>query len=415
MKNFYSMRLNKKLSSVFLLLNSAVVFAQNAPKARYKSWWLPSALTDIAKETDHIFMVIYWMTIITCLLVFAFLAYYLFAYRKGANKKVKYTHGNTKLEIFWTTATFAIMLFVALYSKSVWQDMKINTPSEDKALVVEIKPRQFQWDIAYAGADGKFDTPDDIKTVNQLNVPAGKDILLKLSAQDVIHSFFIPEFRMKQDAVPGMLTTFWFNCPKPVNLEIACAELCGIGHGRMRGYLKVMDQAKYDEWYKSEVDKMAKSLTPAAAEPQAAPTNSETPKADTAKAVVAEVAVPSIEAIDKVAAGEKITLQGITFASGSDKISPSSEKVLNNVYDAIKDNSGEVIEIQGFSDNSGNKDKNVALSEKRAKAVMNWLIKKGISSNSVTAKGYGPENPVADNSTAEGREKNRRIEFFRVK
>ena len=404
------MKLNKKIFSFIFLLTSITAFSQQAPKARYKSWWLPSALTDIAVESDHIFMVIYWMTIIVFLLVLAFMIYYLFKYRQSANRPVKYTHGNNKLEIFWTTATFAIMIWIALYSKSVWVDMKYTPPSEDKSLVINVKPRQFQWDITYSGEDGKFDTPDDINTVNQLHVPAGKDVLLKLTAQDVIHSFFIPEFRMKQDALPGMLTRYWFNCPKPVNLEIACAELCGLGHGRMRGYLTVMESSEFDKWYMAEKAKVAKTLTPTSS------TTTDTSKiSETKNSTNSTIVVPTTEEISKVEVGGKITLNGITFASGSDKISVSSEIVLNNVYDALKEKKEEVVQIQGFSDNSGNKNTNLLLSEKRANAVMIWLVKKGIDKKNLTSNGYGPENPIADNATAEGREKNRRIEFSRVK
>ncbi|MBL0332960.1 MAG: cytochrome c oxidase subunit II [Chlorobi bacterium] len=404
------MKLNKKIFSFIFLLTSITAFSQQAPKARYKSWWLPSALTDIAVESDHIFMVIYWMTIIVFLLVLAFMIYYLFKYRQSANRPVKYTHGNNKLEIFWTTATFAIMIWIALYSKSVWVDMKYTPPSENKSLVINVKPRQFQWDITYSGEDGKFDTPDDINTVNQLHVPAGKDVLLKLTAQDVIHSFFIPEFRMKQDALPGMLTRYWFNCPKPVNLEIACAELCGLGHGRMRGYLTVMESSEFDKWYMAEKAKVAKTLTPTSS------TTTDTSKiSETKNSTNSTIVVPTTEEISKVEVGGKITLNGITFASGSDKISVSSEIVLNNVYDALKEKKEEVVQIQGFSDNSGNKNTNLLLSEKRANAVMIWLVKKGIDKKNLTSKGYGPENPIADNATAEGREKNRRIEFSRVK
>ncbi|MFZ1571287.1 MAG: cytochrome c oxidase subunit II [Candidatus Kapaibacterium sp.] len=404
------MKLNKKIFSFIFLLTSITAFSQQAPKARYKSWWLPSALTNIAVESDHIFMVIYWMTIIVFLLVLAFMIYYLFKYRQSANRPVKYTHGNNKLEIFWTTATFAIMIWIALYSKSVWVDMKYTPPSEDKSLVINVKPRQFQWDITYSGEDGKFDTPDDINTVNQLHVPAGKDVLLKLTAQDVIHSFFIPEFRMKQDALPGMLTRYWFNCPKPVNLEIACAELCGLGHGRMRGYLTVMESSEFDKWYMAEKAKVAKTLTPTSS------TTTDTSKiSETKNSTNSTIVVPTTEEISKVEVGGKITLNGITFASGSDKISVSSEIVLNNVYDALKEKKEEVVQIQGFSDNSGNKNTNLLLSEKRANAVMIWLVKKGIDKKNLTSKGYGPENPIADNATAEGREKNRRIEFSRVK
>jgi cytochrome c oxidase subunit 2 len=250
--------------AVFLIsaVYTALAQAPTTPVARYQHWWLPDEGTKIAGEVDSLFYVILWITGVTFILVFATQIVFMIRYRYREGRRAHYTHGNNRLEIAWTIAPALILIFLAFFSRSVWSEMKQQFPDEDKSFVVEIRPRQFQWDITYAGADGKFGTPDDISAINQLHVPAGKDVLIKLSAQDVIHSFFVPEFRIKQDAVPGMMTRSWFNCPKPGNYEIACAELCGLGHYRMRGYLTVHDQAGFDKWYQEQIAEKTAQLAP---------------------------------------------------------------------------------------------------------------------------------------------------------
>jgi cytochrome c oxidase subunit II len=115
-----------------------------------------------------------------------------------------------------------------------------------------IKPRQFQWDITYPGVDKKFDTEDDINTVNQLFLVNNEPAQIILQAQDVIHSFFVPEFRIKQDAVPGMTTSVWIQPTKNGSYEIACAELCGGQHYRMKGYVTVGTRDSLAAWLEEQ-------------------------------------------------------------------------------------------------------------------------------------------------------------------
>jgi outer membrane protein OmpA-like peptidoglycan-associated protein len=117
----------------------------------------------------------------------------------------------------------------------------------------------------------------------------------------------------------------------------------------------------------------------------------------------------------KVEVGKAIVLEGIIFATGKSEITPESEANLEKAYNTLAQNPEIVVEIQGHTDNVGKKAANVKLSQARAEAVKAWLVKKGIAADRVTAKGFGPDKPAASNSTADGRQKNRRIEFFRVK
>ena len=118
---------------------------------------------------------------------------------------------------------------------------------------MEVTAEQFAWNIRYAGPDGALNTPDDVLNINQLHLPAQRTVLIHLKSKDVIHSFFVPAFRYKQDAVPGLTGRFWVNAVKPANLEIVCAELCGLGHYRMRGFLVVEPAEAFDAWMASQI------------------------------------------------------------------------------------------------------------------------------------------------------------------
>jgi len=125
-------------------------------------------------------------------------------------------------------------------------------PEEDPRTVrVEINAHQWAWDVRYAGEDGKFGTADDIVTWNELKVPAGVPVLIQLASPDVIHSFYLPNFRLKQDAVPGQINRMWFQAKPDTagqEFEIACAQHCGTNHYKMRGVLTVLPGETYRAW-----------------------------------------------------------------------------------------------------------------------------------------------------------------------
>ena len=148
--------------------------------------------------------------------------------------------------MIWTVIPAVILVGLTCYSQRVWSQVRGTPPPPD--LEVEITAEQFAWNIRYAGADGAFNTADDITTINQLHLPLGHTVLVHLKSKDVIHSFFVPQFRMKQDAVPGLTTRVWVSTTKAGHFEIACAELCGLGHYRMRGYLIVESPEALTTW-----------------------------------------------------------------------------------------------------------------------------------------------------------------------
>ncbi len=255
----------------------AMLLAQDVKPTYPGHYWLPAEASTYAPKIDGMFNIILWITMITFVLVEVGLVFFLIKYRYKPGRKATYYHGNNKLEIIWTAIPALILVFLAVFSNNLWSEIKSPEKYPKGAPVISIRPRQFEWDITYPGPDGKFDTPDDIQTINQLYLAVDEPVQIKLQGQDVIHSFFVPEFRIKQDAVPGMQTGCWIKPTRAGNYEIACAELCGLGHYRMKGFVHVVTRDSLDRWLASQA---APPPTPA---PTPAPAADTTAKADTAK------------------------------------------------------------------------------------------------------------------------------------
>ncbi|MSP60165.1 MAG: cytochrome C oxidase subunit II [Myxococcales bacterium] len=122
-------------------------------------------------------------------------------------------------------------------------------PANDgKTVTVEVMAQQWGWNLRYPGKDGKFNTPDDILTWNDMPIPKDVPVMIKMMSKDVIHSFYLPNFRTKQDAVPGQVTQLWFQAVEKGEFEIGCAQHCGVNHYKMKGMLKVVEQADFNQW-----------------------------------------------------------------------------------------------------------------------------------------------------------------------
>ncbi len=208
--------------------------------------WLPEGVTTVAPVIDRLFYVVLVITGVVFLLVQATLLVFLIRYRRRPGRAAHYTHGNNAVEVVWTVIPALILAWLAFYSQRVWSQVRGTPPPAD--LHIEITAEQFVWNIRYAGPDGELNTPDDITTINQLHLPVHQTVLVHLKSKDVIHSFFVPQFRMKLDAVPGMTGRLWFSATKTGHYEIACAELCGLGHYRMRGYLTIESPEEFQAW-----------------------------------------------------------------------------------------------------------------------------------------------------------------------
>ena len=160
---------------------------------------------------------------------------------------MKFSHGSHTLEVVWTILPTATLLFIAIYQMNAWADAKMRKPNIP--VTAEITGRQFNWDVRYPGADGELDTPDDVFRYDGLiHLPANEEVLLLIKSGDVLHSFFLPNLRMKQDVVPGMAQNMWFKAKDTGEFDIVCAELCGWGHYKMKGRVTFQSRDEYDAW-----------------------------------------------------------------------------------------------------------------------------------------------------------------------
>jgi cytochrome c oxidase subunit 2 len=262
-----------------LFLLGAALAPPPAAGAALPIWLrLPEQASTYAHEIDGMFHLIMWITGVIFVIVEALLLYFLWKYRHREGRQAHYTHGNNRLEVIWTIVPALICVMLALLSRRIWTQIKERMP--ENALQVQITGEQFAWNFRYAGADGRFDTPDDVITLNQLHFPVGKPVVATLSSKDVIHSFYLPEFRVKQDAVPGLKTRIWFEGNRVGAWEIACAELCGLGHFRMKGFVTVDTPEDFQKWLAEQAAAQEAERPPSAARaaepPPAAPAPGET-------------------------------------------------------------------------------------------------------------------------------------------
>jgi cytochrome c oxidase subunit 2 len=236
-------------------------------------WWLPRNVNMFGHEIDFIFYLILWLTGVTAVAVFSVMIYFLVKYRARPGVPAIHSHGNNTLEVIWTTIPVFIFLALAIYGNEQWTQMRLRTPPAD-ALPVAVVGEQFGWNVRYPGADGKLakmvaskvgkDNPfgvdpadpdgmDDFTTYNDIVFPLNRPVRLYLSSKDVIHAFYVPEFRLYQDMVPGRVYDFvWLKAEATGNFQLACNQLCGQGHYKMFGKLAVVGESDYQAWAKSK-------------------------------------------------------------------------------------------------------------------------------------------------------------------
>ncbi len=192
-------------------------------------------------------------------------------FNRWASPKANYTgvksHASQSIEI---AIIVAEVILLAGFSIPFWAKQVNAFPNRPDAIEIMVVAEQFAWNVHYPGKDGKFgktdpklidaqnnplgldlsdpNAKDDIVTLNQLHVPVGRPVIIRLSTKDVIHCFFLPQIRVRQDVIPGMSIQTWFTATQTGAWEIGCAQLCGIGHYRMKGFYTVHSEAEYDNW-----------------------------------------------------------------------------------------------------------------------------------------------------------------------
>jgi cytochrome c oxidase subunit 2 len=231
---------------------------------------LPIQASTHAAEIDQMMSLVHWLMLVLFVGWGIFFVFVLFRFRKGAHPRASYEGAKGKVSKSIEVAIVVIeMVLLVFYAIPAWARRVADFPAENEAVVVRVVGEQFAWNVHYPGPDGKFgrtnislvtadnplgldrsdpDAKDDITTVNQLNLPVDRPILVHLSSKDVIHSFGLYEMRVKQDAIPGLSIPVWFIPNRVGEYEITCSQLCGLGHFRMRGFLTIQSATDYQNW-----------------------------------------------------------------------------------------------------------------------------------------------------------------------
>jgi cytochrome c oxidase subunit II len=253
-------------------------------------WWLPPNICVFGGETDDLFYLILWLVTFFFLLTQIILVYAMYRFSGQPGRKASYFHGVVVLELIWTAVPAAILLFIAFAQIQAWNKIKVAARMPEPDQVIHVSARQFEWRMRYPtdprfrGASALRENAklveqwskeaqfDDLRIVNEVHIWEESRVRIHLTTRDVIHSFFLPNLRIKQDALPGKTIPVWFAAEKGTanthynpdtkkwdvpteNADLACAELCGWGHYKMRGRLYIhANREDYENWLKQSFE-----------------------------------------------------------------------------------------------------------------------------------------------------------------
>lgn len=204
--------------------------------------FMPTQGTEIAKSVDSLYTFLLYASLISCILVIGGMMYFAVKYkRKSANDKTSYISHDTRLEIIWSVVPLVIFLLVFAWGWVIYHDMRTMPKN---ALEIQVTGMQWAWTAEYKNG---------VKS-GEVVVPVNQNVKLILTSTDVIHSFFIPSFRIKQDAVPGRYSAIWFKAEKLGEFQVFCTEFCGTSHSNMMTKVRVVSQADFDKWLTEEAD-----------------------------------------------------------------------------------------------------------------------------------------------------------------
>jgi len=411
---------------------------------------------------DSIVTLTFVFTFIVFILTHILLFWYAYKYRSKKGERAKFISHNNTLELVWTLVPAIALTFLVVKGLVAWNEIMPDVSPDDNYMEIEATGYQFAWDIRYSGADGKLGTKD-FRLIDPASNPLGIDwtddnsmddivlggadkivlpvdttVRVRITSKDVLHNFYLPHFRVKMDAVPGLPTYFVFkpiktteefrqelrsfpeyNEPydpedpesaprwKEFNYELACAELCGKGHYSMRRIIEVVTREQYEEWLAGQKSYYLNSIRGTDADPRKGGLlEAEIEARKVELKADFEKAISSDDEADKT-----IILKHVFYNTGSASLSDLSRYELDNLVSLMNSNPDVSVELAGHTDNQGAADANITLSEQRAQNVYNYLSTKGVDASRMTAKGYGDSEPLGDNATEEGRVQNRRTEL----
>lgn len=203
-----------------------------------RGWWLPANASVFGARIDALFELVLVIVAVALVLVLGLLAFTVL--RGGAAGRARPQHGDARLELVWTLVPGAVLVWIAFAQSDEWAELRYTARKPDVPVHARVVASQFDWHFVYPGSDARFGTLDDLDAPYELVVPVGSDVVLELVSRDVIHSFAVPALRVKQDIVPGMRPAIWFRATRTGSFDVVCSELCGFGHYKMAGRLRVV-------------------------------------------------------------------------------------------------------------------------------------------------------------------------------
>ena len=216
--------------------------------------WLPENISTYGGEIDSLFWLIYYITLAWFIVTIGAMLGFVLLFRRREGRRAAYITGEKFSQVAWILIPTALVLVLDLWldfrAGDAWAKARIHVPPSE--LQVQVTGKQFNWEILYPGPDGQFGTADDLQMDNELHVAVNKVVGITVKSKDVIHSLFLPNLRLQQNAVPGREFPAWFQATKTGVFEIPCAELCGFGHSGMIGHLTVHTAEEYDKWVKEQ-------------------------------------------------------------------------------------------------------------------------------------------------------------------
>jgi cytochrome c oxidase subunit 2 len=213
--------------------------------------WLPLNASTFGGDVDGVFRLILYVVGAWFILAEVLLLFFVIRYRRGRRERAVYVRGETASQLAWILVPGLIVLLLDLGIDAggarAWVKIKEQSPAA--AITARVTAERFAWLFTYPGPDGQFGTKDDLWEVGTLHVPVGRAVELEMISMDVIHSFAVPNFRLRQDILPGRTIKAWFEATKPGSYEIECTELCGTDHYKMQGVIVVLGAKDYEHWW----------------------------------------------------------------------------------------------------------------------------------------------------------------------
>lgn len=212
----------------------------------FLSGWLPPpSVSSFGPKVDHIYYVILAITGVIFVLTELALVLFSIRYRRREDKKAYYSHGNTRVEVIWTSIPAMILVYLGFISQNLWSQLRYPKNFPTDAVVVKVMAEQWLWHFKYTTPDG-----NELTVENQFHIPLGRPVRFEVTAEDVIHGFYLPDFRVHQDAVPGLTSLVWLQAEKLGTYDLRCTQFCGTNHYQMKGEIIVDKPEDFDAWLK---------------------------------------------------------------------------------------------------------------------------------------------------------------------